>query len=73
MNWWIAVIVIWLIGALYLYKTCIHVVDEFKAKENNKFGFLYDAVGIVIFLCWPLLVPKVIKRVFLKLRSKNNK
>lgn len=73
MNWWIVLVVIWALGCIRMYILHADKIDQMKEKDPNTSPLLYDIVGIGIFLCWPLMVPRVIKKSIKIMKEKKNK
>lgn len=73
MNWWIVPIVIWALGCIRFYIVHADKIDQMKEKDPNNSPILYDIVGIGIFLCWPLLIPTIIKKTIRIAREKKKK
>ena len=73
MNWWIVLIVIWALGCMYMYKNHSDKIDAMKQQDPDGPHLLYDIIGVFILMCWPLMVPKIIKGTVKELKRRRNK
>lgn len=73
MRWWIILVVIWALGCIRMYILHADKIDQMKEKDPKTSPILYDIVGIGVFLCWPLMVPRVIKKAIKITKEKKNK
>lgn len=73
MNWWIVLLSIWGLGCVYMYWNHNDKIDAVKKEDPDGPQVLYDIIGIVILLAWPLMVPGTIKIIIKEVRRRRGK
>lgn len=73
MKWWIVLVVIWALGCVRMYIIHADKIDKMKEEDKKTPPILYDIVGVGILLCWPLMVPTIIKKAIRITKEKKKK
>ena len=66
----IIIAVIWLIVAVYMYKTYGFVIDKVKEQNKDSNPGMYDLAGIFVFIFWPFFMPSIIIKMIKKTKEK---